>query len=84
MKKKLSMTAQQYKNSQIKMIKSVVTLSPNIRRRAEKGSCADLKVMRVELGGGEQSKSMNQLVGLPEQAPLFTNGCSLLTIARRE
>lgn len=37
------MTAQQYKNSQIKIIKGIVTLSPNIKRRTEKGSCTDLK-----------------------------------------
>jgi hypothetical protein len=37
------MTAQQYKNSQIKVSKGVLTLSPNIRKRAEKASCTDLK-----------------------------------------
>ena len=45
---KLSMTAQQYKNTQIKLLRGVVQLSPSVKRRG-KGR------------GWEQSKSMSNL-----------------------
>lgn len=42
--KKLSMTAQQYKNNQINMIKGVVNLSPNVKRKQEKVYNTELKI----------------------------------------
>jgi len=42
--KKLSMTAQQYKNNQINMIKGVVNLSPNVKRKQEKVYYTELKI----------------------------------------
>lgn len=38
------MTAQQYKNNQINMIKGVVNLSPNVKRKQEKVYNTELKI----------------------------------------
>jgi 16S rRNA C967 or C1407 C5-methylase (RsmB/RsmF family) len=45
---KLSMTAQQYKNTQIKLLRGVVQLSPSVKRKGK-------------VRGWEQSKSMSNL-----------------------
>jgi hypothetical protein len=83
--KKLSMTAQQYKNSQIKIIKSVVTLSPNIKRRNEKASCIDLKAkVGEELRNSEQTKSMNSLITLGGEPLHYRNINSMLNVANRK
>lgn len=45
--KKISMTAQQYKNTHIHHGKSVINLSPNVKKRGEKGekgSCTEIKI----------------------------------------
>jgi 6-phosphofructokinase len=78
--KKLSMTAQQYKNSQIKIIKGVVMLSPNIKRRADKASCSDLKAkVALEELRSEQSRSMNCLITLGGEGS-FRNAASVITM----
>lgn len=69
--KKLSMTAQQYKNNQIKMIKGVVNLSPSFKKRQdrqEKNGYTELKI-KMEGGGSpaeirinDQCKSMSNLI----------------------
>lgn len=76
--KKQSMTAQQYKNSQIKIIKGAVGLSP-VRRRAEKASCTDLKAKAGEdLRSSEQAKSMKSLIRLGGEALSFGKASSML------
>ena len=46
------MTAQQYKNSQIKMLKGIVHLSPSVKRKTMKGKMWEQSKSSTNLNGG--------------------------------